>query len=202
MKESVVVYPSPGADPAEARMIFQHGDRRVLLVAIPDEQKAADPVAELVDRGASLVELCGGFGPVLAAPVIARVGGRVPVGAIGYGVESLELISRFHLRFEAGERQSEAFAILVPGIDPAANRVVTDHGGGRKFTVQAVPDLAAAERFAIEQADRGAGLLELFGDFGIRAAARVYEAAGGRIPVGTSVFGIESLDAAAVFHAS
>lgn len=154
---------------------FQHGNRRVTVVAVPDETAAEDIVAGLVDEGAGLVELCGGFGPVPAAPVIKRIGDRAPVGIIGYGVESLPRISRFHLNFLAGEVRSEAFIVLVPGTDPVQDRVVHDHGNGTTFTAVSVPDIAAAEQAAAEFAEADVGLIELFGDFGARDAGRVFE---------------------------
>ncbi|MGP4115103.1 DUF6506 family protein [Streptomyces sp. 4N509B] len=148
--------------------------------------------------GAGLVELCGGFGPVGTARVIAEVGDRVPVGAIGYGSESLAAISRFHLAFLAGQVQSELFVVLVPGADPERDRAVFDNGGGAAFTVVAVPDVEAAERVA---AGARVGLVELFGGLGADAAARVHAAAGGA-PVGSMVYGIESMDAASAFRSA
>ncbi|WP_433323207.1 DUF6506 family protein [Spirillospora sp. CA-294931] len=197
MSQSVVIYPLPDADPAKDRIVFEGGGRRVTLVAVPDEEKAAPVIAGLVDEGAGLVELCGGFGPVGAARVIAEVGDRAPVGAIGYGGESLAAISRYHLAFLAGEVQSELFLVLVPGADPDRDRVVREHGGGARFTTVAVPDIAAAERVA---AEHRVGLIELFGGFGADAVARVHAAAGGA-PVGSITYGLESMDAAAAFRA-
>ncbi|WP_217922245.1 DUF6506 family protein [Miltoncostaea oceani] len=56
----------------------------------PDEGSAARVAATLADEGVGLIELCGGFGPEGAARVIAAVGGRVPVGTVGFGIESLQ----------------------------------------------------------------------------------------------------------------
>ncbi|GAA2105939.1 DUF6506 family protein [Actinomadura alba] len=198
MSQSVVIYPRPGADPEKDRIEFEGGGHRVTLVAVPDEDEAAPVVAGLVGEGVGLVELCGGFGPVRAAKVIAEVGDRIPVGAIGYGAESLAEISRFHLSFLAGEVQSELFLVLVPGADPERDRIVRERGGGARFTTVAVPDIDAAERVAAQET---VGLIELYGGFGADAAARVHAAAGGGTPVGSVVYGIESMDAAAAFRA-
>ncbi|TDC75759.1 DUF6506 family protein [Streptomyces hainanensis] len=197
MLQSVVIYPQPDADPEKDRIVFEAGGRRVTLVAVRDEDTAAPVVAGLVDEGAALVELCGGFGPTRTAKVIAEVGDRAPVGAIGYAGESLAAISRFHLAWLAGEVQSELFLVLVPGADPERDRVVREHGGGARFTTVAVPDIEAAERVAARES---VGLIELYGGFGADAAARVHAAAGGA-PVGTVVFGIDEMDAAAALRA-
>lgn len=201
MSESIVVFPQPDADPKGTRTVFEAGGRRLTLLAVPDEAEAAPVIAELVAEGAGLVELCGGFGPVGAAQVIAEVGDRVPVGAIGYGSESLAAISRFHLTFLAGQDQSELFLLLLPGADPARDRLVAERAGGFSFRAVAVPDLAAAEREAREVRGTKVGLIEIFGGFGADAAARIHEAGGG-IPVGSVTYGIESMDAAAAFRAA
>ncbi|MFW6722473.1 DUF6506 family protein [Streptomyces sp. MAR4 CNY-716] len=201
MSESIVVFPQPGADPRGTRTVFEAGGRRLTLLAVPDEAEAAPVIAELVAEGAGLVELCGGFGPVGAAKVIAEVGDRVPVGAIGYGSESLAAISRYHLTFLAGQDQSELFLLLLPGADPARDRLVAERAGGFSFRAVAVPDLAAAEREAREVRGTNVGLIEIFGGFGADAAARIHEAGGG-IPVGSVTYGIESMDAAAAFRAA
>ena len=201
MSESIVVFPQPDADPKGTRTVFQAGGRRLTLLAVPDEAEAAPVIAELVAEGAGLVELCGGFGPVGAAKVIAEVGDRVPVGAIGYGSESLAAISRYHLTFLAGQDQSELFLLLLPGADPARDRLVAERAGGFSFRAVAVPDLAAAEREARAVRGTKVGLIEIFGGFGADAAARIHEAGGG-IPVGSVTYGIESMDAAAAFRAA
>lgn len=197
MSQTFVIHPWPDADPAKDRVVFEGGGHRVTLVAVPDETKAAPIVAGLVDEGAGMIELCGGFGPVGAARVIAEVGDRVPVGAIGYAAESLAEISRFHLNFLAGQNQSELFLVLVPGADPERDRYVRERGGDSRFTTVAVPDVDAAVRVAAQEK---VGLIELYGGFGADAAARIHAAAGGT-PVGTIVYGTESMDAAAAFRA-
>lgn len=65
-------------------------------MAVPDRAAAAHVAAELVDDGAQLVELCGAFGAADVARVLEATGGRVPVGAAMYGMESLpKLVALF-----------------------------------------------------------------------------------------------------------
>ena len=54
------------------------------------EQAQALPVAQrMVEEGVQLIELCGGFGPIWTSRVLEAVDMRVPVGAVGYGPESI-----------------------------------------------------------------------------------------------------------------
>jgi hypothetical protein len=62
-----------------------------------------------------------------------------------------------------------------------------------------VPDPAEGPNVAIELADAGVELIELDGGFGSLWAAKIFEAIGGRAPVGFVSFGIESMEAVAAF---
>ena len=49
---------------------------------------------QLVEDGVELIELCGGFGGAGLAAVVAAVGGRVPVGAVFFGVDASAGLNR------------------------------------------------------------------------------------------------------------
>ncbi|GAA4440576.1 DUF6506 family protein [Phytohabitans houttuyneae] len=83
------------------------------------------------------------------------------------------------------ESFDEAFLFLHPAADPAADRIVHEHGGARTLLAWA-PDAPAAARLAAELADRGVRLIELYRGFGLPEAALVIEAVGGRAPVGVA----------------
>ena len=72
----------PGRDPAWRTC-------RWTIVAVPTREAAVDVAVQLVDAGARSIELCGGFGSVVAPRVIQAVGDRVPVGAVSYSMESV-----------------------------------------------------------------------------------------------------------------
>ena len=76
-------------DPALDRAVIERGGLRTTMVAVPEKSAAAGVAVELVDGGAQSIELCGAFGPVWAARVIEAIGGRVPVGSVTYGMESV-----------------------------------------------------------------------------------------------------------------
>jgi Family of unknown function (DUF6506) len=80
-------------DPAVDRAVIEQGGLATTVVAVPDRAAAVDAAVDLVDAGAQSIELCGGLGPAVAAEVVAATNGRVPVGAVTYGVESIHALA-------------------------------------------------------------------------------------------------------------
>jgi hypothetical protein len=78
-----------GEDPAVDRAVIDRGGLKTTIVAVPDRSAVTRVATELVESGAQSIELCGGLGPAVAAEVVEATGGRVPVGAVTYGVESI-----------------------------------------------------------------------------------------------------------------
>ena len=75
--------------PTVDRAVIENGGLRTTIVAVPEKSAVVQVAVELVDGGAQSIELCGAFGPVWAARVIKAIGGRVPVGSVAYGMESV-----------------------------------------------------------------------------------------------------------------
>jgi hypothetical protein len=63
---------------------------RTVLVGVPDVASGVALAPRLVADGAQLLELCGGFGPLGTTAVLEAIGRAVPVGAVGYGPESVD----------------------------------------------------------------------------------------------------------------
>jgi len=93
-----VIYQAGSADQAVDRLVFQADGQQMTFVAVPFPAAAAPVAVELVDQGIQLIELCGGLGPVPAADVIEAIGGRVPVGVVQFGAESLAGASAYAAR--------------------------------------------------------------------------------------------------------
>lgn len=55
---------------------------------VRDVGEAAAVARQLVGEGVELIELCGGFGGAGLGAVVDAVQGRVPVGAVFYGVDA------------------------------------------------------------------------------------------------------------------
>jgi hypothetical protein len=60
------------------------------IVGVGTPEQALPVAQRMVADGIQLIELCGGFGPVWTARVIAAIDGAVPVGAVAYGPESID----------------------------------------------------------------------------------------------------------------
>ncbi len=187
-----IIYEEPGADPAVDRIVRERGGTRTTFVAVPDESAADQVAVELVDDGVQLIELCGGMGPIPAAKVIEAVGDRVPVGLVNFGVESVTGAAAFKARSEEGSPTVAAFIFLEDGADPTVDRIVTEPGSVRTIFVL-VPEEAAARVAAELVENDGAPLIELYRGIGPVEAARVIEAVGGRVPVGSVLYGRESI---------
>lgn len=192
-----VIYGEAGANPDTDRLARD----RTVFVAVPDEASADRVAVELADEGVRVIEVCGGMGPLPAAKVIEAVEGRVPIGLVNFGVESVAAAAAFNARSERGEPTIAAFVFLEEGADPATDRVATEPGAVRTIFVP-VPDEDAAARVAAELVENeGVELIELYRGIGTVGAARVIEAVGGRVPVGHVAFGSDSIGGAAGYRA-
>jgi Family of unknown function (DUF6506) len=89
------IYVRPAVDPAVDRVEIERDGVRTTLVGVPDQVAAVAAAVDLVESGVQIIELCGILGPVWAARVIEATHGRVPVGAVSYGAESVALFLKW-----------------------------------------------------------------------------------------------------------
>ncbi|MEO3928984.1 DUF6506 family protein [Micromonosporaceae bacterium B7E4] len=95
------LYGQRGADPVADRVVVDRAGQRTSLVPVPDESLAASIAVELVEEGVGLIELCGGFSVPAVARVIEAVDGRVPVGHVTFGAESVAGAAAYSAQFGA-----------------------------------------------------------------------------------------------------
>jgi predicted polyphosphate/ATP-dependent NAD kinase len=79
----------PQLDPAVHRQVMASPAFEMISIGVSTPAQGVAAARRLVDEGVQLIELCGGFGPLWTARVLEAVQQRVPVGAVGYGAESL-----------------------------------------------------------------------------------------------------------------
>ena len=60
----------------------------LVSVGVRDIGEAVAAARQLVDDGVELIELCGGFGGAGLGAIVNAVHGKVPVGAVFYGVDA------------------------------------------------------------------------------------------------------------------
>jgi hypothetical protein len=60
----------------------------LVSVGVRNIHEAAAVARRLVDEGVELIELCGGFGGEGLGVVVNAVEGKIPVGAVFYGVDA------------------------------------------------------------------------------------------------------------------
>jgi hypothetical protein len=85
------IYTATGSDP-DQETVVETPDCRSVFVGVERPEQAVAVARRLVEGGAQLIELCGGFGPVWTARVIEAVQGAVPIGAVAYGTEAVDQV--------------------------------------------------------------------------------------------------------------
>lgn len=83
-----------GLDPARDRTELRSEQFHMTVIGMSAAEDGPAAAAELVRDGVQLIELCGGFGPVHTAAIIAAIDHRVPVGSVAYGPEALAGLHR------------------------------------------------------------------------------------------------------------
>lgn len=82
-----------GLDPATHRMEMRSASFTMVAVGVADAAGAPSVARAMVAEGIELIELCGGFGPLGTADVLRAIDRAVPVGAVGYGPESIDAMA-------------------------------------------------------------------------------------------------------------
>lgn len=63
---------------------------RMDVVGVKRPKEGIEVAKKMVEDGVQLIELCGGFGPVWTGRIIEAIEGKVPVGSVSYGPESIQ----------------------------------------------------------------------------------------------------------------
>jgi hypothetical protein len=83
------IFHAPDADPDTDRFVIDRAGCKSTIVAVSDSAAAARVAVELVKSGVKAIELCGYFGPKGAVEVLRAVDGKVAVGTVMFGSESV-----------------------------------------------------------------------------------------------------------------
>jgi predicted polyphosphate/ATP-dependent NAD kinase len=66
----------------------------LICIGVPSVSDAPSLARQVVEDGVELIELCGGFGGAGLAAIVSAVQGRVPVGAVFFGVDASSGLNR------------------------------------------------------------------------------------------------------------
>jgi hypothetical protein len=83
------IFHAPQTDPAKDRLVIDRAGCKSTIVGVPDHAAAVKVAVELASAGAKSIELCGFFGPVAAAEIHKATEGRVALGVVMFGAESV-----------------------------------------------------------------------------------------------------------------
>ena len=79
-----------GYEPATHKATLASPEITTMIVGVSKPEQALAVADWMVGQGVQLIELCGGFGPVWTAQVIAAIDGKIPVGSVSYGPEAID----------------------------------------------------------------------------------------------------------------
>jgi len=79
-----------GLEPVQHRLVMRSGAFEMIAIGVEKASQGPAVAKRLVAEGIQLLELCGGFGPIWTAKVIEAIDGKVPVGSVAYGPESID----------------------------------------------------------------------------------------------------------------
>jgi hypothetical protein len=96
LKKMGFIVRGDGFDPTTHVSVMSTPMFTVITVGVGTPEQGVYAARRLLEEGVQLIELCGAFGPVATARVIAAIDDRVPVGTVAYDSHS---ISRLHSLF-------------------------------------------------------------------------------------------------------
>ena len=95
LKRYGFILKGPGYDPEEHRAVLDSGTFRTQVVGVSSTEQACLAAGHLADQGVQILELCGGFDQEAAARVLEALGGRIPLGRVGFDPEEARKVAAF-----------------------------------------------------------------------------------------------------------
>lgn len=86
MLKAAFMFLSPSANPEVHIATIDTEEVSLLVVGVPNYNTACKTAAELLEKGISAIELCGGFGIEGTAMIKKAVGGKIPVGVVRFDI--------------------------------------------------------------------------------------------------------------------
>lgn len=182
-----IIYEGNGAKPNETKFVRESASGKLTIVAVSHPSESLVTAISLVDDGVELIELCGYIPLTWRARISKAVGHRAKVSSVTFGIESIGLAASFSKSYQEGNPPREAYIILENESDPVRDRFEKIFGF-QHTTFIPVPDETTGAQVAAELAEKGFGLIELYGGFSASGASKVIDAVNGRVSVGVGSF--------------
>lgn len=90
LKKFGFIVTGKGLSPDLHRSVMSSASFEMIAIGVSDASEGPRVARALLDEGVQLIELCGGFGAIWTARVIEAVEGKIPVGSVAYGPESID----------------------------------------------------------------------------------------------------------------
>lgn len=84
------IFLGPGLNPKLNRAIIKNDQVTFTTVGVDyyHKEEVIEVAKEMIEQGAQMIELCGGFGPLWITKVTEAIEAKVPVGSVFYGPEA------------------------------------------------------------------------------------------------------------------
>ena len=86
MLNAAFIFPAPEADPSVHRSTINTPEINLTTIGVSTLAQAAAAATEMVDKGCTAIELCGGFGIKGTYMVEQAVHGRARVGSVRFDI--------------------------------------------------------------------------------------------------------------------
>jgi hypothetical protein len=86
MLKAAFMFLSTDAKPDIHICKIETGNMSLLAVGVPNYKVACKTAAELLEKGITTIELCGGFGYEGVAAIKKAVNGKIPVGVVRFDI--------------------------------------------------------------------------------------------------------------------
>lgn len=177
-----IIYEGAGAHADRDRVVLlTDAGAGLAIVPVGDVEDVPAVARSLVSEKTNAIQLCGGMPASTRAQVTAELAGQVAVGAVTFGVESLDRTSDCSAAFARGTPPREAFIIVLPDLE---EKRFAKAYPPQDTTFVIVADNDGAAQVAAELVGAGVGLIELYGAATAATAAAVIAAVEGRAAVG------------------
>ncbi|MHC6179761.1 DUF6506 family protein [Clostridium sp. JNZ X4-2] len=84
--KAAFIFLAPGANPEIHKSVVKTNEIELISVGVTNYDEACKAAVNLLKKGISVIELCGGFGVEGTAKIKQAVKGKIPIGAVRFDI--------------------------------------------------------------------------------------------------------------------